>query len=319
MTTWLTDDPAKARLFPEVPIVWSTLERNGEDSRLRYLAALFNPDRPTWIGRSRGDDRCMVVIDTARASQMDAATAVWSRGEELPDRLVCLALTGRNFRGQRHRPWQARRGNLHLTASYHINRPLAELGAALTMLPVVAAVQAIERIAAPGIRPRIKWVNDVMVDDGKVCGVLTATRVAGAMVERAVFGIGLNIDEAPEIDPSPFVPRAVCLADLDPACRGALPRMLHAVVAALDAMVEVIRQQGPEPVLRLYRRHAGFMGEEVLIWPEGTADWRSTAPSRQGVVTGIGPDLGLLLSDVPTRPVRAGRMAYAEWARRFPG
>ena len=56
-------------------------------------------------------------------------------------------------------------------------------------------------LESEGLRPRIKWPNDVWVDDRKICGVLIENSFSGAMLGKSIVGIGLNLNQK-KFDPS---------------------------------------------------------------------------------------------------------------------
>lgn len=56
------------------------------------------------------------------------------------------------------------------------------------LLVGVAVCRAIRRVL-PGLEPEIKWPNDVLLDDRKVCGILCERAAA----RRTVAGVGLNV------------------------------------------------------------------------------------------------------------------------------
>lgn len=63
----------------------------------------------------------------------------------------------------------------------------------LTGAVAVAVMRAIRRLT--GIQTKIKWVNDLYLDDKKVCGIL-AESIFGAFsdgLQRVVIGIGINL------------------------------------------------------------------------------------------------------------------------------
>ena len=63
----------------------------------------------------------------------------------------------------------------------------------LTTIAAVATARAIESVSDK--EAKIKWVNDVYVDDKKVCGILTESSLNPSMekLDYAVVGIGINI------------------------------------------------------------------------------------------------------------------------------
>lgn len=65
----------------------------------------------------------------------------------------------------------------------------------ITTAAAVAMSRAIENVS--GKKTEIKWVNDILVDGRKVCGILTEgePRSDGASLNYAILGIGVNLTE----------------------------------------------------------------------------------------------------------------------------
>jgi BirA family transcriptional regulator, biotin operon repressor / biotin---[acetyl-CoA-carboxylase] ligase len=72
----------------------------------------------------------------------------------------------------------------------------------LTILSSVVAVDAVETVS--GLRPQIKWPNDLVVDGRKLAGLLIETEREGPRLAFAVVGIGINLRQT-EADFSPEV------------------------------------------------------------------------------------------------------------------
>ena len=70
-----------------------------------------------------------------------------------------------------------------------------EIATRFTTAAAVAACRAIENCT--NARPAIKWVNDVFVDEHKVCGILTEASISveSGGLDWAVMGIGFNVYE----------------------------------------------------------------------------------------------------------------------------
>jgi len=69
----------------------------------------------------------------------------------------------------------------------------AERAVMITSLAAVAVARAIESVADVDVR--IKWVNDLYIDDRKVCGILCEASMdfETGQLEYAVLGIGINV------------------------------------------------------------------------------------------------------------------------------
>lgn len=61
----------------------------------------------------------------------------------------------------------------------------------LTTLAAVAVMKAVE--ISTGKIANVKWVNDIILDGKKVCGILTEGAYRGGELEYAVVGIGINV------------------------------------------------------------------------------------------------------------------------------
>lgn len=72
-------------------------------------------------------------------------------------------------------------------------RCTAEKSLFITTTAAVAVCEAIEQVT--GLNPQIKWVNDVYLNEKKVCGILTEASVdfENGGLNWAVLGIGINI------------------------------------------------------------------------------------------------------------------------------
>ncbi len=92
-------------------------------------------------------------------------------------------------RGRIKRVWLSPKGSVALSIILYpsvVNLP------SLIMLASLAVVHSIE--AVTGLKPQVKWPNDVLVNDRKVCGILIESSVRGNIVDYAIIGIGVNVN-----------------------------------------------------------------------------------------------------------------------------
>jgi biotin-(acetyl-CoA carboxylase) ligase len=261
----------------------------------------------TWYDDNNHEDAArVVIIDQANGSQFDAIVDALKSGQPWPDTVFALALTGRGFRGQRNRPWTALRGNLHFTASFKLRAPVRDIEAGLVALPAVAVMRAIEEGTGMKVQPRVKWVNDVMIEQRKVAGVLTSTQVQGDAVTSAVFGIGLNIEQRPSLPAQPSSPEPGALAQADPRSAGKLAYWFRLLTMHLRDGVRELLESGSAPLVQAYRERTCFLGQPVRIWPEDP-EAGEASPLACGIVRALNADLSLSLDNNAT-PIRHGRM-----------
>jgi BirA family biotin operon repressor/biotin-[acetyl-CoA-carboxylase] ligase len=96
-------------------------------------------------------------------------------------------------RGRRGRRWLDAPGESLLLSI--VLRPLIPPGRA-PQLSLVAAVAVVDALGRSGVRAAIRWPNDVMVGERKICGILPeAVTTAEGALEHVILGIGLNVNQ----------------------------------------------------------------------------------------------------------------------------
>lgn len=136
---------------------------------------------------------CLEVFDEL-PSTSDYCVAAAKNGE--PEGLAVLARRQTAGRGSRGRQWVAPEGNLNLSVLLRPQRPAASAGM-FSLMGGLAVAQALAPFGLPQMH--LKWPNDVLVEAGKIAGVLTDAQVMDGHFEWLVIGIGVNIASAPEI------------------------------------------------------------------------------------------------------------------------
>ncbi|MFC1937347.1 biotin--[acetyl-CoA-carboxylase] ligase [Chloroflexota bacterium] len=103
-------------------------------------------------------------------------------------------------RGRMRRVWLSPRGNIALSV---VLRPDISYLPFLVMIASLAVIQSIAVIT--GLKPQIKWPNDILVNGKKVCGILIENSIRAKLVDYSIIGIGINVNDKfsqfPEILP----------------------------------------------------------------------------------------------------------------------
>lgn len=121
-------------------------------------------------------------------STMDAAKDVARRG--CREGTIVVADEQTVGRGRLGRSWVTPPGG-SIAVSVILRPEFSQLSA-LTMIASLAVARSIEQLT--GLRPSIKWPNDVLVNGKKVCGILIDSGLRGDNVDWAVMGIGINVN-----------------------------------------------------------------------------------------------------------------------------
>lgn len=129
-----------------------------------------------------------------------------------------VVVAGRQLagRGRHGRGWQSPAGNLYLTLLLRPGVPAVQ-AAGLSLVTGVALARACLDLGVPRERLYLKWPNDLLVDEGKVAGILLETDAdeTGGVAWLSI-GIGVNVRHAPELPDRPTTCLASVLPDLAP-------------------------------------------------------------------------------------------------------
>lgn len=219
-------------------------------------------------------ERIRAALPAALSAGIDSLEVAWSldstssellrRSQPEDGAQVLLAERQTGGRGRLGRPWASPlAANLYLSVARRFEGGLARLGG----LSLVAGVAVVDALRALGVdRPRLKWPNDVVVDDGarlrKLGGILVEGGGEYGGPVRAVIGIGLNVrmpDAAGARIDQPWIDlQALC----DPPPRDAIAAaLLGALLPALSAF----DREGLAPVLPRYAACDVLCGREVRV------------------------------------------------------
>jgi BirA family biotin operon repressor/biotin-[acetyl-CoA-carboxylase] ligase len=112
-----------------------------------------------------------------------------------------------------------------------------------------------------GLTAKVKWPNDVLLENRKACGVLVEAAWLGSHLHGVVLGIGVNVA------PSSVPPDDVVL--FPATC---VEQVLGRSVDRLELLSAILRQLfslrkilGSGPFLRLWQEQLAFLGQEVIV------------------------------------------------------
>ncbi|HCU13138.1 MAG TPA: biotin--[acetyl-CoA-carboxylase] ligase [Gemmatimonadetes bacterium] len=157
-----------------------------------------------------------VELLESTTSTLDVAHRLAARGA--PAGTLVIANEQTAGRGRGGKSWQSSPGaGLWLTL---IERPSDSSGLGVLSLRVgLAAAEALDRFAPEPIR--LKWPNDLYIDQGKLGGILVEARWREQAVEWVAIGLGVNVRAPTNVETAaglePGTDRLDVLGDLIPA------------------------------------------------------------------------------------------------------
>ena len=220
-------------------------------------------------------------------STFDAIHDLGAQGA--PHGTVVLAAEQTAGRGRDGRTWHSPAGGVWLGALLRPAR--AELGAVSLRIGLVVADVVDELAGRPAAR--LKWPNDVLLDDRKVAGILCEGRWQGDALQWLAIGVGINVTNDV---PAAVRATAVALAEAVPGVRR---------IDVLDRLVPVLPQ--------LTAHHAALTEAECAAF--AARDWlrgRLLRAPAYGRAAGVRADGALLVEGAGgTIGVREGHVELA--------
>lgn len=195
-----------------------------------------------------------IVLDTVDSTNAEAARL--APDLERPTWIMAKRQTA--ARGRRGRSWDTGEGNLAATL---VMRPggVAHWAALRTFLAANALFEALA-LYVERTRLSLKWPNDVLLDNGKVAGILLESAGTAGQVDWLAIGFGVNLKSAPwNVRDAAFPP--VALADLGPEVE---PEAFLDRLADFYATEEgILERLGFEPIRESWLKRAARLGEVI--------------------------------------------------------
>ncbi|PZX17623.1 BirA family biotin operon repressor/biotin-[acetyl-CoA-carboxylase] ligase [Palleronia aestuarii] len=192
-----------------------------------------------------------VVFDSVDSTNAEALRAA----PEIERPTWFMACRQEAGRGRRGRDWQMPDGNFAATLAM---RPTGTAGWA-ALRSFMAALAVFETLALYTQRTRLslKWPNDVLLDGGKVAGILLESASAPDGIDWLVIGIGVNLAAAPEgLEDDAFPPIALG-GDIDPE------DFLLRLAGHYATEESILEQLGFAPIREKWLRNAARLGEVI--------------------------------------------------------
>tara|TARA_B100000767_G_scaffold112802_1_gene107701 strand:- start:220 stop:969 length:750 start_codon:yes stop_codon:yes gene_type:complete len=97
-------------------------------------------------------------------------------------------------RGQRGNTWNSEpEKNLAFSIAFFPNKFKVENHFTINIIFSLFILNTLKSLQIPDIK--IKWPNDIMSGNKKICGILNELKIKGSKIEKIIIGFGLNINQ----------------------------------------------------------------------------------------------------------------------------
>ncbi len=207
-------------------------------------------DWPQGYGR-----RVLAEVDSSNAEALRIAPTLAG-----PEWILALRQTA--ARGRRGRVWANPEGNFAATLLLHPD----ESADRVALRSFVASLALYDAVSAATGRPTgvaLKWPNDVLLNGGKLAGILLESAGQGARVRHLAIGFGVNLITAPEADAlHPDAVRPVSLMSATGADVGPEP-FLDLLAPAYAHYEAQFTTYGFAPIREVWLDRAARLGEVI--------------------------------------------------------
>jgi len=167
----------------------------------------------------------------------------------------------------------------------------------ITLMVSSSICKAIQEVC--GIEARIKWPNDILLQNKKLGGILTEINAEADRVHFLIIGIGLNVNN----DKNSLLPGAVSLKEAQ-GCHFSRLNLAQEVLRKIEEDYFVFQKQGSLAIIESWREYNSTLGKRVRV--------SSDSGQLEGIAVDIENDGGLLIRDDLglTRKVMAGDVTH---------
>jgi BirA family biotin operon repressor/biotin-[acetyl-CoA-carboxylase] ligase len=214
-----------------------------------------------------------------------AAAAAWA-ADGAPEGALVVAGHQTAGRGRLGRTWADAPGESLLFSLVLRPRLAPERRGLVPLAAGLAVAEAVERVA--GLRPALKWPNDVVLNGRKAAGVLVEGQLAQGRPAVLVVGVGVNV--GPAAFPPEVAERATSLAH---EAGRPVPRapLLAAFLSAFEAHLDALAADGGARLRAGWEARMLGRGDDIAVAFPGT-----TRPDLRGRALGLAADGALRLA-----------------------
>ncbi|MCV6595973.1 MAG: biotin--[acetyl-CoA-carboxylase] ligase [Mangrovicoccus sp.] len=206
-------------------------------------------------------------------------------------------------RGRRGKPWQDPRGNFAATLCLPNPGLSAEAASLRSFVAALALYDALIALTGRSAPFSLKWPNDVLLNGGKLAGILLESTGHGGQITRLAVGIGVNLTDAPiaaEL-PEGALPPVSLLSETGVALTP--EEFLDRLAPAFAHWEARLRQGGFAPIRNAWLARAARLGERITVTRPGQ--------SLNGVFETLDETGALVLNDGAKRhAIPAGEIQF---------
>ncbi len=193
-------------------------------------------------------------------STQSKARELAGKGE--PEGSLVLAERQTQGRGRLHRVWTGLPGSIFLSLILRPTTP-AHNASHFPLLAGVALARTVDN-CLPGLRPRLKWPNDLQLKGKKCAGILTELAAEPERIHYLLLGIGLNVN-CPAGQLNPEIRDIATSLQIETGGTVSRTILVRTLLQELEILYQTYQSQGFEPVKTQWKTWSNTLDKQVRI------------------------------------------------------
>ena len=195
--------------------------------------------------------------------------------QNAPSRTVIVADKQTSGRGRMGKSFHSPTGGLYFSVIFRPDLPLS----ATMSVTACTAVAVYEALTQFGVYPKIKWVNDLFLNDKKICGILSEGSFNAELLKMDYLVIGIGINLHPDRNlPEELKP---IVTDIQTETGQNIPKY-QLLASILKSMKKYFEEISEKTYLKIYTENSCTLGHRVR-----------TDTGLEGLATGFTEEAGL--------------------------
>lgn len=173
-------------------------------------------------------------------------------------------------------------------------------------LTLVSATALADTVSKLSLQPKIKWPNDILLNNKKTAGILTEMQAEQDQIQYVVMGMGINVNQANEDLPEDIKDRATSLS-IESGKTWNLKNLIQQILLDGELAYDAYIKNGFPHVKKKWESYGYRIGEQIMI--------KTLRKEWQATLVGIDDDGALLtqMNDGETKKVYSGEI---DWFRK---
>ena len=231
--------------------------RPGGGYTISEIPDIINEEFVNYFGKNDGlPVQVKDVVDST-----NIAAKEWAESGA-PNGAVIVAKEQTAGRGRRQRPWQSIQGGIWCSIILKLSISPGRIQPA-TLAAAMAVSMAIKQ-NCDFAEPKIKWPNDILIKDKKVCGILTEFIGDIDELRYLIVGIGINNSFDADLFEGELLYRATTLKS-----ENIIINSSKLIADVRDNLLDITKQwcqtHSPGHIIDFYRENMAYKNQQVTI------------------------------------------------------